>query len=366
MRQLKNVNVTHVSIVDKAANKKKFLLTKSDSEPTFETSVKLVTKADDPQKLVYGLVYEPNVEDAHGDYMDAETIEKAAHGFMENYQNIDKQHDFATEAGKVVESYIAPADMTIGENTIVKGTWMLVTKATDEMWEAIQKGEFTGYSLAGTAEVEDVQKRTKDIFDKGKTYRDVDSAISAFRSATWSILDNYQQSDADKIMEIQSEITELSQLIASIQPVAKKEEPTTKSEKQGFAQTISSVVKSIFTPNKEEDEEMNQEELKKVLGEALNPISNRLDALEKANKKEGVVEEPEEDTKDGKKKKKDEMDAEVIAKAIADAVAPLSDKIEKLEKSRISNVTEQNYQTESVEKASSVPSYVNDVFPVSE
>lgn len=106
MRKLENVLVTHVSYVDKAANKKSFFLTKSaeDLKPTFETKVKLVTKADDPQKLVYGVVYEPDVEDVHGDYMDAETIEKAAHGFMADYQQIDKQHDFTTNAGKVVES----------------------------------------------------------------------------------------------------------------------------------------------------------------------------------------------------------------------------------------------------------------------
>ncbi len=141
MRKLENVKVTHVSYVDKAANKKQFFLTKSASEPTFETTVKLLTKSDDPQKLVYGVVYEPDVEDAHGDFMDAETIEKAAHGFMEEYQNIDKQHDFKTSAGKVVESYVAPSDMTVGDTAIAKGTWVLVTKATDELWESIQKGE---------------------------------------------------------------------------------------------------------------------------------------------------------------------------------------------------------------------------------
>ncbi len=100
MRKLENVLVTHVSYVDKAANKKSFFLTKSaeDLKPNFETEVKLVTKSDDPQKLVYGVVYEPDVEDVHGDFMDAETIEKAAHGFMADYQQIDKQHDFTTNA----------------------------------------------------------------------------------------------------------------------------------------------------------------------------------------------------------------------------------------------------------------------------
>mgnify|MGYP000998074972 FL=1 len=52
MRKLENVKVTHVSYVDKAANKKQFFLTKSASEPTFETTVKLLTKSPHPQNLV--------------------------------------------------------------------------------------------------------------------------------------------------------------------------------------------------------------------------------------------------------------------------------------------------------------------------
>ncbi|MGQ7174092.1 XkdF-like putative serine protease domain-containing protein, partial [Escherichia sp. R-CC3] len=40
-------------------------------------------KSDDEEKrLVYGIVYEPDTLDAHGDFTDAETIEKAAHEFM--------------------------------------------------------------------------------------------------------------------------------------------------------------------------------------------------------------------------------------------------------------------------------------------
>ena len=237
--------------------------------------------------------------------------------------------------------------MTIGETTITKGTWVLVTKATDEMWESIQKGDFTGYSLAGTAQVEEVQKQTADNFERGKTYRDVNAAIDAFRSATWSILDNYTDSDADKVASIQSEIGELSTLIGTIN--------TTKSiTKQGLIETV----KSFFSTNKsEEDEEMTEEQLKKALGEALKPVNDRLSALEKGDKSD---EKPETANSEASV----ELDADVIAKAVSEAVAPLNAKIENLEKSRISNNAEQNY-TETVEK-SVVPSYVDAAFPISE
>jgi hypothetical protein len=348
MRKLENVKVTHVSYVDKAANKKSFFLTKAEGEPTFETAVKLVTKADDPQKLVYGVVYEPETEDAHGDYMDAETIEKAAHSFMEDYQQIDKQHDFTTSAGKVVESYVAPVDMTIEDTTITKGTWVLVTKATDEMWEDIQKGEFTGYSLAGTAEVEEVKKQTTNNFNRRKTFRDVNAAIEAFQSAAWSILDNYSSDDADKVAEIQKEVSELSELIGTIQ--------TTKSvTKQGVVNGI----KSFFSTKKSKEEhEMTEEELKKALGEALNPITERLQKLEDAKNGEGKLTDEEKKKKEEeaaakKKVKKEAFTAEDITKAVQEAVAPLNEKVEALEKARFSNNQEQNY-TEQIEKEEDV------------
>ena len=350
MRKLENVKVTHVSYVDKAANKKSFFLTKAEGEPTFETAVKLVTKADDPQKLVYGVVYEPETEDAHGDYMDAETIEKAAHSFMEDYQQIDKQHDFTTSAGKVVESYVAPVDMTIEDTTITKGTWVLVTKATDEMWEDIQKGEFTGYSLAGTAEVEEVKKQTTNNFNRRKTFRDVNAAIEAFQSAAWSILDNYSSDDADKVAEIQKEVSELSELIGTIQ--------TTKSvTKQGVVNGI----KSFFSTKKSKEEhEMTEEELKKALGEALNPITERLQKLEDAKNGEGKPTDEEKKKKEEeeaaaakKKVKKEAFTAEDITKAVQEAVAPLNEKVETLEKARFSNNQEQNY-TEQIEKEEDV------------
>lgn len=352
MRKLENVTVTHVSYVDKAANKKKFFLTKSEKEPTFETKVRLVTKTDDPQKLVYGVVYEPEIEDSHGDYMEADTIEKAAHGFMENFQQIDKQHDFTTNAGKVVESYVAPVDMTFDDDEkITKGSWVLVTKATDEMWESIQKGEFTGYSLAGSAEVEEVQKRTKDNFNRRKVHRDIDAAIDAFRSATWQVMDNYEDTDAEKIAGIQSEIQELSELVSNATPINKT------ATKQGLIE----MVKSFFIAKKEEEEEMTPEELKKALEEALTPISKRLDDLEKDEEKA-----EENETKITEDVKKDEAvkEGEAIAKAVAEAIKPLNEKIEKLEKTRISNNNEPSYNEE-IQK-SKVPDYVNAVFPVEE
>ncbi|WP_312085472.1 XkdF-like putative serine protease domain-containing protein [Exiguobacterium sp.] len=151
-REIKNLVVSHVSIVDKAANKRSFLLTKSEEQPNVSRDMNIL-KQDASQQIAYGVVYEPLVKDAHDDYMTADEIEKAAHIFLKDYRQIDKQHDFTSQVGDVIESYIAPADFELGGETVTKGTWVMAVKVADEVWSGIQKGEFTGFSLAGMGEV---------------------------------------------------------------------------------------------------------------------------------------------------------------------------------------------------------------------
>lgn len=97
------------------------------------THVSYVDKADDAQCLVYGIVYEPNVADARGDYLTPAENEKVAHGFLKDALEIDKQHDFHGGVGEVVESYIAPSDFEMGDEVIKKGSLVLVAKASDEI-----------------------------------------------------------------------------------------------------------------------------------------------------------------------------------------------------------------------------------------
>lgn len=340
MRQLKNVTVTHVSYVDKAANKRSFLLTKADGKPNFTKQVKPLIKEDDPQKLVYGVVYEPDVEDSQGDSMGAAEIEKAAHGFMENYQQIDKQHDFTTHAGQVVESYIAPADMEIGTQTVTKGTWVLVTKATDEIWDAIQKGDYTGYSLAGQAEV--LEKSTKDDFAKYKPMNDIGTAMHALSSNVDDVMyDNSKYPDVtSKLTAILQEADEFKEVIQGISPNGV--------QKQG---KVTKALKSLFKPNKEADE-MEAKEMQELITKALEPVNSKLEELEKAGK------EPE------PAKPEENEETEAITKAVEAAVKPLNDRLETLEKARTSNKANDVNVTKSQEGSEDVPSYVEAAFPM--
>ncbi|MGG0813947.1 XkdF-like putative serine protease domain-containing protein [Paenibacillus alvei] len=98
--KLIDTKITHISLVDKGANGRPFAIIKEEGKEPLQKDIR-ITKADKARQIVYGVVYEPDVEDAHEDTMTADEIEKAAHGFMErqNTYNIDKQHDLDTDKG---------------------------------------------------------------------------------------------------------------------------------------------------------------------------------------------------------------------------------------------------------------------------
>lgn len=117
-----------------------------------EKTIKL-SKKDAAKRLVYGVVYEPDTVDAQNDHATNEEIEKAAHRFMEMYQKVSHEHGDPNPKLKVVESYIAPCEMTIGEERVKKGTWVMVVKVNDdELWKSVEDGEITGLSMGGLAE----------------------------------------------------------------------------------------------------------------------------------------------------------------------------------------------------------------------
>ena len=151
-RSISDAQIQFVSLVDKAANKKSFLITKSeDGKASFSAYGKIV-KTDTDSHYVTGIVYEPMTEDSQGDYMTEEEIRKAAHWFAKNGDGIDIQHNFEKfEKAEVVENWIAKADFEIGKEKVKKGTWLMTVEITDpDVWAAVEKGEITGFSMGGT------------------------------------------------------------------------------------------------------------------------------------------------------------------------------------------------------------------------
>jgi hypothetical protein len=147
------------------------------------------------QFFTLGVVYAPDEVDAHNEYTTADEIQKACWEYNKNLINKSKvartaelllsscikaydenkairidiselseeitkgsvnhhlgiMHKFSGEnAGEVVESYITPCDMTINNEVIKQGTWMMGVVWEPAYFEKILDGTFTGYSMGGT------------------------------------------------------------------------------------------------------------------------------------------------------------------------------------------------------------------------
>ena len=150
---LSDAKIQFVSLVDKAANKRQFLITKAEGDSASFQSYGRIVKADSSTHEVTGIVYEPMAEDTDGEYMTAEEIEKAAHWYMKNSGSVDIQHCFVkAENIHVVESHIAKCDEDYDGTTVKKGTWVMTAEIEDDaVWDSIQKGEITGFSMGGIA-----------------------------------------------------------------------------------------------------------------------------------------------------------------------------------------------------------------------
>lgn len=146
-----DAKISFVSLVGKAANKKQFLITKSEDGAANFATFGRILKADADSHFVTGIVYEPMVEDSQGNYMTEEEITKAAYWFAKNGNQVDLQHCFEKcDGAAVVESYVAKCDMEIDGEAIKKGTWLMTMEISDAgVWESIQKGEITGFSMGG-------------------------------------------------------------------------------------------------------------------------------------------------------------------------------------------------------------------------
>lgn len=98
--------------------------------------------------------------DLHGDTFDAEEVSKACHNFNTNCMKTNLGHLVMVDDGvaSIVESYIAPVDMMLGDQFITKGSWLQVWQfADDSIWEGVKKGYWTGISPAFLTEYEEIE-----------------------------------------------------------------------------------------------------------------------------------------------------------------------------------------------------------------
>ena len=300
--EMTEVKVSFVSLVDRPANKRQFLIAKGENgvEKQIPTEHRII-KRDDEQHYLTGIVYEPMKKDAHDNFMTAEEIAKAAHWYAKFGNNVDRQHDFEPlEKVRVVESYIVPVDMTIGEELVTKGTWVMVVEVEDsEIWDAVVKGEITGFSLAGTAilgdedvELEESEPEKKALFekfakffgyevvkkgefaDKMKRYTKVQNFFMAFDvlrdvltlGTVWDCEGPVFQTDGEKLREAEALLLE-DDIVKSLQSI-----PADKFMKADFQNSRQ------FNQNNNESEvdNMTPEQIKQITDSVVDEIKKSL------------------------------------------------------------------------------------------
>lgn len=127
----------------------KSVLKKGDDKLTGKVPVKLsyrITKIDEDQQLVTGVVYSPWVLDSHGHYMSDVEVEKTCHAFLMagRQDQVDVMHDNKVINAMVVETYIE----RVGTEDIPVGSWVATTKVQDKaVWRKVKNGSLNGYSM---------------------------------------------------------------------------------------------------------------------------------------------------------------------------------------------------------------------------
>lgn len=255
MQKIVDLETTFVSLVRKGANKKKFAIIKSDS---VEFNVDIM-KADDEKHIVTGIVYEPLELDSHNQFMDEETIEKTAHTYLEKYRNIDKEHNFDTlENVTVVESWIAKEDGTLNGQEIKKGAWLMSVRVNDnETWSLIKSGEITGFSLAGTGALEEVEVvKNNDVEE-----RNMDKLTAKIEELQAKIVkmeeDKTKEEEVKMLKEEQNKMKE---------EVEKMETKLAKADE---------LIKSAQLKNNVVQKEISNEDILKCVGEAFSYVAEK-------------------------------------------------------------------------------------------
>ena len=123
-----------------------------------KTNIPIIKQANEELKQATFVVLPVDEVDLHGDIYDANEVRKACHNFNTYCRKANLLHLIDTTTFSIVESYIAPVEMQIGEKIIKAGNWISVLQFhNDDIWTDVKEGKFTGVSICGTATVIDLE-----------------------------------------------------------------------------------------------------------------------------------------------------------------------------------------------------------------
>lgn len=297
-RTITDFGVYCISLVRNPANKKPIILKSADVDLENPGIEKFFTirKADDEKQIVYGLVCVPDEVDTQGDVLTASAIEKAMENFMKwgCAPNVDREHDFNMRDAFVRESWLVKD----GDPMFTEvGGWAVGIKIKNqELWDTIKSGQVQGLSLAG-----DIYNYIDGPVTTGKNEEGLLSKVKQLlglpTEKAGRTISSANRTKLEKAMEaLNSAVSAIDELLKLDAEKSAKEEPQmTKEEMQAL--------------------------VKSTVEEAVKPLTERLDAIEKSAK---PADDPE--------KNKPDVTA-IIKSAVEEAVKPLAERVEKMEKS---------------------------------
>ena len=281
--EMSNAKIQFVSLVDAAANQRQFLLAKAKDKQANFTSFGKILKADKKNHYVTGIVYEPKKEDSHGDFMTEEEITKAAYYFAKNSNQIDLQHNkLPLEGATVVESWIAKADFTLNQEPVQKGTWLMTVEISNQdIWNKIEKGEITGFSMGGVANFSKEDKELEDLNKQEENKKGLfKQLVEAFGlhvvEKSGKKMSNKNKETLQNIYENMG--TFLKEFEEPEKEIEKEESIVTKGEvEQMITEAVKKVLQEKETPKQEElTSEKVEKMVEKALQKALEPKQEKI------------------------------------------------------------------------------------------
>lgn len=118
-----------------------------------------ITKQDNLNRVVYGVVYTPDEVDSQYHFMCADEVQRMAWRFMRaavmGQAGIDYMHNNNNGSAIVVESWICRQDEYDADGKLLwrKNSWVMGVQILDpDVWAKILLGEIGAYSIAGNGE----------------------------------------------------------------------------------------------------------------------------------------------------------------------------------------------------------------------
>jgi len=107
-----------------------------------------ILKADPTQRLVFGVVSEPDTKDAHGDFLSKPEIARMAYNFEKYVREFHDLHTRRKAATQIIRSWIIEADTWIQKQLVKAGSWVICVKVLDdEVWGKIKAGIYKAFSI---------------------------------------------------------------------------------------------------------------------------------------------------------------------------------------------------------------------------